>query len=93
MPVYACVHAKLLQSCPTLCGPMDHSPPDSSVHEILQARILECIAIPSSGEIFPTQGLNPRFARVSLEKLGEAKASRVQVMSPEQNKSRLHSGI
>ena len=31
-----------LQSCPTLCNPMDHSPPDSSVHEILQARILEC---------------------------------------------------
>ena len=30
------------QSCPTFCNPMDHSPPDSSVHEILQARILEC---------------------------------------------------
>ena len=29
------------QSCPTLCNPMDHSPTDSSVHGILQARILE----------------------------------------------------
>ena len=33
------------QSCLTLCGPMDYSPPGSSVHGILQARILEWIAI------------------------------------------------
>ena len=38
------VHAKLLQSCPALCDPMDCSPPDSSVQEILEARILELIA-------------------------------------------------
>ena len=37
-----------LQSCPTLCGPMDCSPPGSSVHGSLQARILTCVAIPSS---------------------------------------------
>ena len=36
------------QSCLTLCGPMDCSPPGSSVHEILQARILEWAAIPFS---------------------------------------------
>ena len=35
-----CVHAELLQLCPTLCDPMDFSPPDSSIREILQARIL-----------------------------------------------------
>ena len=46
--MYAWVHAKLLQSCPTLCNPMDCSPPGSSVHEILQARILEWTALPSS---------------------------------------------
>ena len=40
------VHAQLLQSCPTLCSPMDCSKPDSSVHEILQARILEWAAVP-----------------------------------------------
>ena len=40
-----CVHAKLLQSCPTLCNPMDSSPPGSSVHRIPQARILEWVAI------------------------------------------------
>ena len=33
------------QSCPTLCEPMDCSPPRSSVHEIFQARILEWVAI------------------------------------------------
>ena len=43
-----CTRAKLLQSCLTLCDPMDHSPPGSSVHEILQARILEWVAMPSS---------------------------------------------
>ena len=33
------------QSCPTLCDPMDYSPSGSSVHGILQARILEWVAI------------------------------------------------
>ena len=36
------------QSCPTLCNPMDCSPPGFSVHGILQARILESVAIPFS---------------------------------------------
>ena len=36
------------QSCPTLCNPMDCSPPGSSVYEILQARILKWVAISSS---------------------------------------------
>ena len=36
---------KLLQSCPTLCDPMDCSPPGFSIHGILQARTLEWVAI------------------------------------------------
>ena len=36
------------QSCPTLCDPMDYSSSGSSVHGILQARILEWVAMPSS---------------------------------------------
>ena len=40
--------AKSLQSCLTLCNPMDRSPPGSSVHGSLQARILEWTAKPSS---------------------------------------------
>ena len=43
-----CVHAKLLQSRPTLCDPMDCSLPGFSVHGVLQARILEWIAMLSS---------------------------------------------
>ena len=38
------------QSCLTLCDPMDYSPVGSSVHGILQARILEWVAISFSGE-------------------------------------------
>ena len=41
----AATAAKSLQSCPTLCDPMDCSPPGSSVHEIFQARILEWVSI------------------------------------------------
>ena len=43
--------AKLLQSCPTLCDTMDHSPPDSSVHGILQARILAWLPNPPPGDL------------------------------------------
>ena len=43
-----CVHAKALRSCTTLCNPMDCSLPGSFVHRILQARILENVAMPSS---------------------------------------------
>ena len=39
------VKVSVTQSCPTLCDPMDCSPPGSSVHGILQAGILESVAI------------------------------------------------
>ena len=42
------VKVLVVQSCPTLCDPMDCSPSGSSVHGILQARILEWEAIPFS---------------------------------------------
>ena len=49
--------AKSLQSSATLCDPMDSSLPASSVHEILQARILEWVAIPfSKGSFQPMDG-------------------------------------
>ena len=44
----SCVRAKPLQSCPILSDPIDRSPPGASVHGILQARILEWAALPSS---------------------------------------------
>ena len=43
--VAAAATAKSLQLCPTLCDPLDGSPPHSSVPGILQARILEWVAI------------------------------------------------
>ena len=42
------VKVKVAQLCLTLCNPMDCSPPASSVHGILQARMLEWIAVPIS---------------------------------------------
>src|SRR5574340_550048 len=44
----AAAAAKSLQSCPTLCDPIDGSPPDSPIPGILQARTLEWVAISSS---------------------------------------------
>ena len=44
----------VIQLCPTLCDPVDWSLPDSSVHGILQARILEWVAVPfSRGSFHP----------------------------------------
>ena len=55
--VLMCIRAKSLQLYPTLCNPMDCSPPGSSVHGILQARILEWVAIPfSRGSSWPRDG-------------------------------------
>ena len=48
----AAAAAKSLQSCPTLCDPIDGSPPGSPVPEILQARILEWAAISFSKHSF-----------------------------------------
>ena len=44
-PAAAAAAAKLLQSCPTLCDPIDGSPPGSPVPGTLQARTLEAVAI------------------------------------------------
>ena len=49
------VEVLVAPSCPTLCNPMDCSPPGSSVHGILQARTLEWVAMPfSRGSSWPT---------------------------------------
>ena len=48
------------QSWPTVCDSMDCCPPGSSVRGILQARILEWVAMPSTG-VLPYPGIEPRF--------------------------------
>ena len=52
---------KVVQSCLTLCHPMDYT-----VHGILQARILEWITFPLLQRIFPTQGSNPVLSHCRL---------------------------
>ena len=65
----AAAAAKLLQSCPTLHDPMDCSPPGSSIHGILQARVLEWGAIafstPSPGISNMSKVLNPIYEPVA----------------------------
>ena len=60
----AAAAAKSLQSCPTLCHPLDCSPPGSSVHGILQARILELVAIS-----FPRGSSQPRSSALQVDSL------------------------
>ena len=51
---YVCVCVLVAQSCPTLCDPMDCSPPGSSIHRIFQTNILGWIAIHfSTGSSLP----------------------------------------
>ena len=53
-----CLQAESLQSCPTLCDAIDYNLPGSSVHRILQARILEWVARSSSWDL-PGPGIKP----------------------------------
>ena len=56
------LRCQVAQSCPAVCDSMDYSPPGSSVHEILQAKILEWGAMPSSrGSSHP--GIKPAFPK------------------------------
>ena len=50
-----CVPSLFAQSCPILCNPMDCSPPGSSVHGILQPRILEWVTM----SFMPNPGIGP----------------------------------
>ena len=54
--------SEVAQSCPTLCDPVDCSPPGSSIHGILQARILEWVAISFSNYM----GREPKKGHVHI---------------------------
>ena len=60
--------SSVAQSCPTLCDPMDCSLPGSSVHGILQARILEWVAFPFSRES-SQPGIEPRSPALRADSL------------------------
>ena len=51
LPITAVLYAKSLQSHPTLCDPMDHSPPGSSVHGILQQEHWSELSCPPPGHL------------------------------------------
>ena len=55
-------------SCPTLCDPMDCSPPGSSVHGIFQARMLEWVPFPSPGDT-SKPGIEPRSPALQADGL------------------------
>ena len=67
-PLHACMHTKSLQLCLTLCYTMDCSPAGTSAMEILQARILEWVAMPSSRDL-PTPGIEPRSPTLQADSL------------------------
>ena len=61
--------SEVAQSCPTLCNPMDYSPPGSSVHGILQAQIYwSGLPFPSPGDL-PDPGIEPRSSALQTESL------------------------
>ena len=57
------MRVKITQLCPTLCDPMDYT-----VHGILQARILEWVAFPSSGDL-PNPVIEPRSPALQVDSL------------------------
>ena len=61
------VKVLVTQSCPTLCDPMDYSPPGSSVHGILWARTLEWVAI--SFRDLPNPGMKPGSPSLPVDSL------------------------
>ena len=60
--------SKVAQSFPTICYPMDSSLPGSSVHGILQARVLEWVAISFSRDL-PNPGIEPRSPTLQADAL------------------------
>ena len=60
--------SEVAQSCPTLCNPMHYSLPDSSIHSIFQARILEWLPFPSPGDLF-NPGIETRSPALQADSL------------------------
>ena len=56
------------QSCPTLCDPIECSPPGSSVHGIFQAKMLKPVSMPSSRDL-PDPGIKSKFPTLQADSL------------------------
>ena len=68
LAIFRKVKMLVTQSCPTLCDTMDCNWPGSSVHGILQARILEWVAVLSSGNL-PDSGIESWFPALQVDSL------------------------
>ena len=62
------IQVSVAQSCPTLFDPMDCSPTGTSVHGILQARILDGLSFPSPGDL-PDLGIEPTSPALQADAL------------------------
>ena len=83
--------SSVTQSCPTLCDRMDCTLPGSSVHGILQARILEWVVIPFFRGIFPTQRSDPHLLRLLHWHAGSLPLAPHGKPHPEKSRSKNHS--
>ena len=70
------------QSCPTLCDSMDCSLPVSSVHVILQARILDWVAISFSGDLFDPRVKpgSPALADMGVRVGGQTNETEISIL-------------
>ena len=73
--------SEVVQSCPTLCDPMDCSLPASSIHGIFQARVLEWVAISFSRGL-PDPGLKPRSPTLQAAALPSEPLGKLQSQIP-----------
>ena len=79
--IFPCV-CLVAQSCLTLCNFVDYSPPDSSLHGILQARILEWVAIPfSRGSSWPRDQTCIVGGFFSVSATREAPSTSIQILN------------
>ena len=69
---------KVTESCPILCNDMDCSPPGSSVHGVLQARILEGVAVSSPGDL-PDPGIEPGSLALQADSLPSEPPRKAQI--------------
>ena len=72
------ISVKVTEPCPILCNHMDCRPPGSSVHGILQARILECVAVPFSWED-PDPGIEPGSPTLQADSLPTEPPTKAQI--------------
>ena len=78
----------VVKSCLTLCDPMEYSSPGAPVHEIFQARILECFAISSPGDL-PNPGIKPASPALQADSLHTEPPGKLYIIDSKVPRNRL----